>query len=78
MYDKTSLPKSHEFWTLLGCDTIGNQIRSNQNIKGMSINGTEEKLLQYADDTNPIISDDNSLMNSLKDWRSTKRQHAQK
>ena len=26
----------------------------------MSINGTEEKLFQYADDTNPIISDDNS------------------
>ena len=32
----------------------------------MSTNGTEEKLFQYADDTNPIISDDNSL-NELED-----------
>ena len=39
-------------------EVLGNQIRSNQNIKGMSINGTEERLFQYADDTNPIISDD--------------------
>ena len=54
------------FRNLLGCDTIGNQIRSNQNIKGVSINGTEEKLFQYADDTNPVISDDNSLNELFK------------
>ena len=45
----------------------GNQIRSNQNIKEVSIIGTEEKLFQYADDTNPIISDDNSLNELFKE-----------
>ena len=44
-----------------------NQIRSNQNIKGVSINCTEEKLFQYADDNNPIISDDNSLNELFKE-----------
>ena len=33
----------------------------------MSINGTEEKLFQYADVTNPIISDDNSLNELFKE-----------
>ena len=46
---------------IIVAEVLGNQIRSNQNIKGVSINGTEEKLFQYADDTNPIMSDDNSL-----------------
>ena len=46
---------------------LGNQIRSNQNIKGVSINATEEKLFQYAGDTNPIISDDNSLNKRFKE-----------
>ena len=63
---------------ILVAEVPGNQIRSNQNIKGVSINGTEEKLFQYADDNNPIISDDNSLNELLKNWGSTKRQQAQK
>ena len=33
----------------------------------MSINGTEEKLFQYADDTKPIILDDNSLNKLFKE-----------
>ena len=33
----------------------------------MSINGTEEKLFQYVDDTNPIISDDNSSNELFKE-----------
>ena len=33
----------------------------------MSINGTEEKLFQYADDNNPIISDDNSSNDLFKE-----------
>ena len=33
----------------------------------MSINSTEEKSFQYADDTNPIISDDNSLNELFKE-----------
>ena len=40
---------------------------SNQNIKGVSINSTEEKSFQCADDTNPIISDDNSLNELFKE-----------
>ena len=32
-------------------------IRNQENIKGMSINGLETKLLQYADDTTAILSD---------------------
>ena len=39
----------------------------------MSINGTEEKLFQYADDTNPIIPDDNSLNKLFKDQPKGKR-----
>ena len=52
---------------ILVAEVLGNQIRSNQNIKGVSINGTEEKLFQYADDINPIISDDNSLNELFKE-----------
>ena len=49
-------------------EVLANQIRSNQNIKGVSdINGTKEKLFQYADDTNPIILDDNSLTELFKE-----------
>ena len=33
----------------------------------MPINETEEKLFLYADDTNPIISDDNSLNELFKE-----------
>ena len=35
----------------------------------MSINGTEEKSFQYADDTNPIISDDNSSNELFKELK---------
>ena len=48
-------------------EVLGNQIRSNQNFKWVSISGTEEKLFQYADDTNPIISDDNALNELFKE-----------
>ena len=48
-------------------EVLGYQIRSSHNIKGVSISGTEEKLFQYADDTNPIISDDNSLNELFKE-----------
>ena len=33
----------------------------------MDINGTEEKLFQYADYTNPVMSDDNSLNELFKE-----------
>ena len=49
-------PLSASFYIV--AEVLRNQIRSNQNIKGVSINGTEEKLFQYADDTNPVISCD--------------------
>ena len=53
---------------ILVAEVLGNQIRSNQSIKGVSdINGTKEKLFQYADDTNPIILDDNSLTELFKE-----------
>ena len=39
----------------------------------MSINGTEEKLFQYADDTNPIISDDNSLNELFKELETNQK-----
>ena len=33
----------------------------------MSTNGTEEKLFQYAGDTNPIVSHDNTLNELFKE-----------
>ena len=57
---------------IIVAEVLGNQVRSNQNIKGVSINGTEESF-QYADDTNPIISDDNSLNELFKELEINKK-----
>ena len=37
-------------------EVSGNQIRSNQNISGVTIRNIKQKILQYADDTQIIVS----------------------
>jgi hypothetical protein len=42
-------------------EVLGNQIRENQKIKGMSLKARELKILQYADDTSLILKGDASI-----------------
>ena len=42
-------------------EVLGNQIRSDQNISGVTIRNIEQKILQYADDTQIIISNNSSI-----------------
>ena len=52
---------------LLTLEVFGNQVRQNEQIKGLKVNGTEIKILQYANDTEIIISDDNSMKHVFKE-----------
>ena len=47
---------------ILAVEVIGKAIRANTNIKGITVNNTEIKLSQYADDTTLIL---NSTQDSL-------------
>ncbi|MDY6822057.1 MAG: reverse transcriptase domain-containing protein, partial [Deferribacterota bacterium] len=51
---------------ILAVETLGNLIRQNKNIKGININDTEIKILQYADDTSGILQDIKSAKEFLK------------
>ena len=42
-------------------EVLGNQIRSNNDIKGIVINDVEQKILQYADDTQIFLTNDTSI-----------------
>ena len=40
---------------------LGNQIRSNGRIKGVRVGNSEKKIMQYADDTEHFVTDDESI-----------------
>ena len=48
---------------------MGNQIRSNQNLSGVTIRNIQQKILQYADDTQIIVSDNSSIAEVFKQLR---------
>ena len=48
---------------------MGNQVRSNQNISGVTIRNIQQKTLQYADDTQIIVSDNSSIAEVCKQLR---------
>ena len=50
-------------------EVLGNQIRSNQNISGVTIRNIEQKILQYADDTQIIVSNNSSITEVCKQLR---------
>ena len=50
-------------------EVLGNQIRSNQNISGVTIRNIEQKILQYADDTQIIVSNNSSINEVFKQLR---------
>ena len=47
-------------------EVLGNQIRSNQNISGVTIRNIEQKILQYADDTQIIVCNNSSITEVFK------------
>ena len=59
---------------ILYAEILGKMVRQNRDIKRLTINGTEYKLSQYADDTQLILDGtEKSLkaaLNSLKDYLS--------
>ena len=48
---------------------LGNQKRSNRNISGVTIRNIEQKILQYADDTQIIVSNNSSINEVSKQLR---------
>ena len=50
-------------------EVLGNQIRSNQNITGVTIRNIEQKILPYADDTQIIVSNNPSITEVFKQLR---------
>ena len=46
---------------IIAIETFANAVRKNTNIKGFSYDNIEVKLIQFADDTNSILSDINSV-----------------
>ena len=51
---------------VLIAEVLGNHIRSNQDINGITIKGIEQKILQYADDTQIIVTNDRSMKEVFK------------
>ena len=43
-------------------EVLGSLIRSNKDINGITINDIEQKILQYADDTQIIVTNDKSIL----------------
>ena len=52
---------------VLIAEVLGNQIRSNENIKGITIRDIEQKILQYADDTQIFVTNDSSVKETFKE-----------
>ena len=50
-------------------EVLGNQIRSNQNISGVTIRKIEQRILQYADDAQIIVSNNSSITEVFKQLR---------
>ena len=55
-YIQITLP----FLFLIAVEILAIAVRAEKNIRGIEINGTETKLLQFADDTTAVLSDLNS------------------
>ena len=51
---------------VISVEILAIAVRNNKNIKGIKINGSEVKLLQFADDTTALLSDLNSICALLK------------
>ena len=49
------------FLYVIIAEVLGNLIRSNKDINGITINNIEQKILQYADDTQIIATNDKSI-----------------
>ena len=52
---------------VLIAEVLGNQIRSYQNIKEITIRDIEQKILQYADDTKIFVTNDSSVKETFKE-----------
>ena len=52
---------------LLVAEILATNIRKNANIKGITINGTEKKISQFADDTNIFIHFDKNSLQGVTD-----------
>ena len=50
-------------------EVLGNQIISNRNISGVTIRNIEQKILQYADDMQIIVSNNSSINEVFKQLR---------
>ena len=61
-------PLSARLYVILA-EVLGNQIRSNQSISGITIRNIEQKILQYADDTQIIVSSSSSKTEIFKQLR---------
>ena len=51
---------------VISVEILAIAVRNYKNIKGIKINGSEVKLLQFADDTTALLSDLNSVCALLK------------
>lgn len=52
--------------SVISVEILAIAVRNHENIKGIRINGSEVKLLQFADDTTAVLSDLNSACALLK------------
>ena len=46
---------------IIVAEVLGNLIRTNKDIKGITIKEIEHKILQYADDTQIVVTNDESI-----------------
>ena len=46
---------------IIVAEVLGNLIRTNKDIKGFTIKEIEQKILQYADDTQIVVTNDESI-----------------
>ena len=61
-------PLSARLYVIIA-EVLRNQIRPNQSISGITIRNIEQKILQYADDTEIIVSSSSSITEVFKQLR---------
>ena len=61
-------PLSAQLYVII-TEVLGNQIRSNQNISGVTIRNIEQKIFQDADDMQIIVSNNSSINEAFKQLR---------
>ena len=59
-------PLSDLLYVLIA-EVLGYQIRSNQSITGITIRDIDQKILQYADDTQSFVTNDSSVKETFKE-----------